>query len=131
MTAAATAKSEDADLLALERRTSARLSLALTLVALLPVLVVVVTRWGRRYVPVGDIALVDLRVRDVWSRAIPLVGAYSRLGWNHPGPAMFWLLAPLSGLTGRPAWATLVGGALIQGVAVVALARVAWRKGGL
>ncbi len=114
----------------IESRSGARLAAALTLVALLPVLVVVVTRWGRHYVPVGDIALVDLRVRDVWSGAIPLVGPYSRLGWNHPGPAMFWLLAPLSGLTGRPAWATLVGGALLQAVAVVAIGRLAWRKGG-
>jgi hypothetical protein len=104
---------------------------ALTAVALLPVVVVVVTRWGRRYVPVGDIALVDLRVRDVWSRAIPLVGPYSRLGWNHPGPAMFWLIAPLSGLTGEPAWATLVGGALLQGVAIAAIGWIAWRKGGV
>lgn len=110
--------------------TGARLSAALTAVALLPVLVVVITRTGRRYVPVGDIALIDLRVRDVWSRAIPLVGPYSRLGWNHPGPAMFWLIAPLSGLTGRPAWATLVGGVLLQGVAIVAIGRLAWRKGG-
>ena len=109
----------------------AAIAVALTAVALLPVLVVVLTRWGRHYVPVGDIALVDLRVRDVWSRAIPLVGPYSRLGWNHPGPAMFWLLAPLSGLTGRPAWATLVGAALVQGVAVVVVGRLAWRKGGV
>jgi hypothetical protein len=111
--------------------TSARLSAALTAVAFLPVAMVVVTKAGRRYVPVGDIALIDLRVRDVWSRAIPLVGPYSRLGWNHPGPAMFWLIAPLSGLFGRPAWATLVGGVLIQGVAIVAIGRLAWRKGGL
>lgn len=111
--------------------TSARVSAALTAVALLPVLIVVITRTGRRYVPVGDIALIDLRVRDVWSRAIPLVGPYSRLGWNHPGPAMFWLIAPLSGLTGRPAWATLVGGVLLQGVAIAALAWLAWRKGGV
>jgi hypothetical protein len=114
-----------------EDRRGGRLAVALTAVALLPVAIVVVTRAGRRYVPVGDIALVDLRVRDVWSRAVPLVGPYSRLGWNHPGPAMFWLLAPLSGLTGRPAWATLVGGVLLHGVAIVAIGRLAWRKGGV
>jgi hypothetical protein len=117
--------------LAVTGRRDAAIAVALTAAALLPVLVVVLTRWGRHYVPVGDIALIDLRVRDVWSRAIPLVGPYSRLGWNHPGPAMFWLIAPLSGLTGRPAWATLVGGALVQGIAVVAVGRLAWRKGGL
>ena len=108
-----------------------RLAVALTLVALVPVAVVVVTRAGRHWVPIGDLALVDLRVRDVWSRAIPLVGTYNRFGWNHPGPAMFWLLAPLSGLTGRPAWATLIGGALIQGAAIAVIAWLAWRKGGV
>jgi hypothetical protein len=109
----------------------ALVAVALTLVALLPVVVVVVTRAGREWMPVGDLALVDLRVRDVWSRAIPLVGTYNRFGWNHPGPAMFWALAPLSGLTGQPAWATLVGGALLQGAAVVAAALVSWRRGRL
>ncbi|HZJ26368.1 MAG TPA: hypothetical protein VFF40_05040, partial [Acidimicrobiia bacterium] len=62
---------------------------------------------------------------------IPLIGTYNRFGWNHPGPAMFWTLAPLSGLVGRPSWATLVGGAMLQGAAIVALAALAWRKGGL
>ena len=109
----------------------AAIAVALTVVALLPVFVVIATRVGRTWVPVGDLALVDLRVRDVWSGDIPLIGTYNRFGWNHPGPAMFWLLASLSGLVGRPAWATLVGGAALQGVAIVALAALAWRKAGL
>jgi len=104
---------------------AAAVAVALTVVALLPVLVVIVTRLGRTWVPVGDLALVDLRVRDVWSADIPLIGTYNRFGWNHPGPAMFWTLAPLSGLVGRPAWATLVGGALLQGAAIIALAGLA------
>jgi hypothetical protein len=106
-------------------------AIALTVVALLPILVTVVVQWGRHYVPIGDYALIDLRTRDVWSRDIPLVGAYSRYGWNHPGPLEFWLVAPFSLLTGRGAWATQVGNALLQGVAIVWLARFCWRRGGL
>lgn len=106
------------------------MSAALVLVALAPFVVAIVTRAGRDYVPVGDIALMDLRVRDVWSSDVPLVGAYSRFGWNHPGPAAFYLLAPVSIVFGQPAWATLVGNALLQGAVVAAIAWVAWRSGG-
>ena len=113
------------------RRTGASLAVAAAGVALLPVLVVVCTRAGRDYLPTQDFAVLDLRVRDVWSTDIPLVGAYSRFGWNHPGPAMYWLIAPLSLLTGKAAWATLVGSALLQGVAIGFTARVAWKLGGL
>jgi hypothetical protein len=103
----------------------------LVLLALAPFVVAVATRAGRDYVPVGDVALMDLRVRDVWSSDIPLVGAYSRFGWNHPGPAAFYLLAPVSVVSGQPAWATLVGNALLQGAVVAIIAWVAWRSGGL
>ena len=107
------------------------IAIGLTLVALAPVITVLITRAGRSYFPVGDLALVDLRVRDVWSRDIPLTGAYSRFGWNHPGPLSFWLLAPFSALTGRAAWGTQVAGALLQGAAIVAIAMLAYRKRGL
>ena len=105
-------------------------ALGLTIIAVLPVLAVLVTRTGRSYTPVSDIAPIDLRVRDVWSSHVPLVGAYSR-GWNHPGPLMLWLLAIPSGLAAQAPWATLVGGAILQGVAIVASARLALRRGGL
>jgi hypothetical protein len=113
------------------RRSSATAAVILTCVALLPFVVAIATRAEHRYVPVGDIALMDLRVRDVWSSDIPLVGAYSRFGWNHPGPAAYYLLAPVNGLFGTPAWATLVANALVQGIAVALIALVAWRAGGL
>ncbi|MBN2623992.1 MAG: hypothetical protein JXA83_11510 [Acidimicrobiales bacterium] len=101
------------------------------LVAVAPFVVAIATRAGRDYVPVGDIAVMDLRVRDVWSSDVPLVGAYSRFGWNHPGPAGFYLLAPVSTVSGQPAWATLVGHALLQATVVAAIGWVAWRTGGL
>lgn len=103
----------------------------LVLAVLAPVLVVVATRTGRSYLPVQDIAVIDLRVRDVWSGDTPLTGAYSRLGWSHPGPLLYQLLAPLSLLAGGAAWATLVGSAVLQGGAVAWTAAVAGRRGGL
>jgi hypothetical protein len=103
----------------------------LALVALAPVLVVVATRTGRSYLPVQDIAVIDLRVRDVFSTDTPLTGPYSRLGWSHPGPLLYQLLAPLSRLSGGAAWATLVGAAALQGAAVAWIALTAWRRGRL
>ncbi len=44
---------------------------------------------------------------------------------------MFWAMAPLSVVFGRPAWATVVAAALLQGAAIAAAAWLAWRRGGL
>lgn len=108
-------------------RTVAIVAIAL---ALVPVLCVLVFRAGRHYVPLGDESVIDLRVRDVFTSHTPLVGVYSR-GFNHPGPLLYWLLAPLSALTGYAAWANAVSGALLQGLAIAACGWLAFRRGGL
>jgi hypothetical protein len=107
-----------------------RALLALLLVALSPVVAVLVTRVGRSYFPVGDPANIDYAVRQVFTAHPPLVGAYSR-GFNHPGPSMFWAIAPLSLVAGGAPWATLVGAALLQGVAIVGVGLLAFRRGGI
>ncbi len=114
-------------------RAAATVAVAVTLAALAPVVAVLLQRWGRPYVPVGDSAILDLRVHDVWppSALTPLTGAYSRFGWSHPGPLLYWLLAPLSAVAGGSSWGTLVGSVVLQGVAVAWTARLAWRTGGL
>jgi len=43
----------------------------------------------------------------------------------------FWLIGVPARLLGGPAWATLVGAAVLQGVAIAACARLAWRRGAL
>jgi hypothetical protein len=101
-----------------------------TLLALAPVICVLLTRAGRHYLPLGDEAVIDMRVRDVFTAHTPLVGVYSR-GFNHPGPFLYWLLAPLSAITGGAAWSIMVSGALLQGVAIAASAWLAFRRGGL
>ena len=97
--------------------------------ALLPVIAVVVTRSWHHYLPLGDESSIDLRVRDVFSADPPLVGAYSR-GFNHPGPLLFWLLAPFSAVAGTAAWGTLVGAAVLQGIAIGLSGWLAYRRGG-
>ena len=118
---------------ALDRRRH-RLSMGLVavvfLLALTPLVAVLITRVGRAYFPMEDVASIDLLVRDVFGPHTPLVGAYSR-GFNHPGPMMFWLLAPLSVLADRAPWATLVGGALFQGAVIALTGWLALRRGGV
>jgi hypothetical protein len=106
-------------------------AIALVVLALTPVLVVVVLRTGYSYTPASDIGAIDLRVRDVLSLHPPLVGPYGNHGWDHPGPLLFYVLAVPSLLSGQAAWGTQVGAALLQGSAIVWLAVLAWRKGGL
>ena len=106
-------------------------AVALTMLALSPFIAVVATRTGDEHVPIYDEAVVDLRTRDVFSEDPPLIGPFSRYRWSHPGPLMF-VVPALTGLPfGHPAWATLVGGAILQGLAVALVAVLAWRRGGL
>jgi hypothetical protein len=74
---------------------------------------VVAVRWiGADWFPSQDFAVLDLRMRALLSADTPLTGAFSRYGWNHPGPVWYWILAPLYLLTGQQPWSLVVGGAL-------------------
>ena len=109
----------------------AKRRLAIVLIAVAPFLVVIVTRAGRAYFPAQDLAVIDLRARDLWSLHPPLTGPWSRVGFAHPGPLFYWLLGIPSALTGGAAWSEIVGAALLQAGAIVASIRLAWRRGGL
>lgn len=60
------------------------------------------------WIPVGDEALIEMRVRDVPAH-FPLLGVYSRFGWSHPGPAQFLALALPYRLLGSVSAALLAG----------------------
>lgn len=70
------------------RATAAVVGVGLAVLA--PVLWMVLSRDDRF---TGDMALIELRVRDVFSADPPIAGAYSRYGWAHPGPWQFYLFA--------------------------------------
>lgn len=80
--------------------------------------------------PASDLALLDLRIRDVGTEHTPLIGPFSRFGWSHPGPLLAWLLAPVARLLGGTASAGLAAAALQNAVVVVGAALVARRVGG-
>lgn len=86
---------------------------------MLPILASFVRLGLDHWVPAGDLAVMELSVRDVGTRATPLVGAWSRFGWRHPGPLPFYLLAgPYRLAAGHP-WGLEAGALLINAVAIV------------
>lgn len=62
----------------------------------------------------GDLALIELEVRRTFTSDSPLLGAYSRFGWRHPGPIAFYLLAPPYRLFGSGAQALATAAVLLN-----------------
>lgn len=100
-----------------------------TFVVALPLVVAVVALAQRRWYPVLDLAMTELRVRDVGSRRIPLIGLPGRIGetipeqGSHPGPSSFWALAPGYRIFGSSAWALE---AATVSIALVWIAMALW-----
>lgn len=113
-----------------QRQPRDRLTLVVGGLLAVPLLVGAVVVLSRSWYPAMDWALIELRIRDVGSSKNPLLGPFSRYGWNHPGPLMFWLFAPVYRLLGVGSTATLAAGALWNAGMVVAVAALARRAGG-
>jgi hypothetical protein len=113
------------------RRVQTREALLVTAFALLPFLVIAVKLVvDKGYANWGDDALLEMQTRDIGRHLVQL-GPYSRFGFAHPGPMMFYVFA-------LPYW--LFGGAsvginfaplVVNAVALVGVAWVAWRRGGM
>jgi hypothetical protein len=115
---------------------SGRAFLAL-LVALvsLPLAVAVVALRRPVWAPVLDLAMTEVRVRDVGTSHSPLIGLPGRIGGNgiqgsHPGPLSFWLLAPVYRLAGSTAWGLQLATAVLDLVAISLALVLADRRGG-
>lgn len=100
-------------------------------VALVPIVVAVARHSGGRWIPYGDNALLEIRIRDVFSiEHFPLLGTWSSASLtagtdlNHPGPLLFLVLAVpvrvFGGGTGVALGVGLLNAACIVGCAVVA-----------
>jgi hypothetical protein len=102
----------------------------------LPLVIAVVQMRSPTWRPVLDLAMTELRVRDVGGRHTPLIGLPGRIGetlqeqGSHPGPASFYALAPTYRLLGSSAWALQVGTLVVHAVAVAAALALARRRGG-
>jgi hypothetical protein len=77
--------------------------------------------------PVGDFAILELYA----SHAIhlqPFLGPYSQFGWKHPGPLLFYLMAPMYIVGGRALPALAAAALLINLASIVAIAWIVlWR----
>lgn len=121
-----------------ERSARQRVAYAAILVVLaaLPLLsATVVLSQGWR--PSGDNALIGLRVHDVLTGHLPLIGQPttgenfgSGVVSSHPGPIEFYLVAPFVLVLG-PIVGLAIGAAAINSVAMAGIGWAAFRRGGL
>jgi hypothetical protein len=107
-----------------------RAAYALALAPLAVSAVNLTLRYGNAYNPIGDLAMTELVTRDVGSRAVVL-GPFSRDGWHHPGPALYYLLVLPYRLLGSTSTALSVAALAINGASVAGMAAIARRRGGV
>jgi len=78
------------------------------------------------YLP-DDLALTDLHVRRAldWNQQL---GVFDRNGWNHPGPAYFYVMSLVYRVLGSSFRSLFVGATLLNGLAAVACVAVVRRR---
>ena len=102
----------------------------------LPFLLAAVTLRRPHWYPVLDLAMTELRLRDVGTGHTPLIGLPGRIGpslaeqGSHPGPLSFYLLAPLYRAFGSSAWAMQAGTVTLNLAAAGTALVIAARRGG-
>jgi hypothetical protein len=100
-----------------------------------PLLVALAGFRRHTWTPVLDLAMTELRVRDVGGAHTPLIGLPGRIGplaeqGSHPGPLSFYALAPTYRLLGSTAWALQVATFVVHAVAMGTALVIARRRGG-
>jgi hypothetical protein len=100
-----------------------------------PLVVAAVALAGRTWYPVLDLAMTELRVRDVGTVRTPLIGLPGRIGrfpeqGSHPGPLSFYLLTPVYRLFGSSSYGLLVSTVVLAMIALGAALWLARRLGG-
>jgi hypothetical protein len=81
------------------------------------------------YTPGLDRAILELGARHV-TRGVMEVGPYSRFGWFHPGPAIYYLLAGPYLLTGEQSAGILFAALIINTATLMAIGALIWRQAG-
>ncbi len=78
---------------------------------------------------IRDHALMELRVRDVGVHPV-LLGLYSRDGWSHPGPLVFFTLAIPYRLLGESTSGMVIGALGVNALSVAGMVAIGRRVGG-
>lgn len=105
-----------------------RVGLALALAPLVVAAVGLVVGAGD-VLPAHDIAQLEMRTRDVGQHEV-LLGPYSRDGWYHLGPALFYLMAIPYRLTGGSSVGLYLGALAVNAASIAGMASIARRRGG-
>ena len=105
-------------------------AIALAVLPLVVSAIAMILRVGGDYHPTADQALIELQIRDIGHHAV-LLGPYSRFGWFHPGPLLYYLLWLPYRVTGSAAVSLVLAALTLNAVTVVAIAFVARKRGGL
>jgi len=113
------------------RRSDRRLAGVVAAVFAVPTLILFVRAVHNKWVPASDWAGIEARTRDVGTRHTPFVGAYSRYGWSHPGPMLFYVLAMPYRMLGAQPNGLLAGALAINVAAGACVGVILWRRGGI
>jgi hypothetical protein len=100
-----------------------------------PLAIALAAMAGHHWNPVLDLAMTELRVRDVGGAHTPLIGLPGRIGvfpdqGSHPGPLSFYLLAPTYRLFSSTAWGLLTATVVLALLAIGTCLWLAYRRGG-
>jgi hypothetical protein len=115
------------------RRRDRRWAVLLVVLTVVPLIVSAFYLWfavGKDYLPTVDWALFELGTRDALHHGV-FVGPYSRFGWNHPGPLLFYVLSGPYALLGDQSISMHITALLVNAVTLVLVGWVAWRRGRL
>jgi len=101
-----------------------------------PLLLAAVVLAFRPWHPTLDMAMTELRVRDVGGRQTPLIGLPGRIGafpdqGSHPGPWSFWLVRPFHLLSGGRSWGMELASSMLNAAAAGGALWIARRVGGV
>jgi hypothetical protein len=107
---------------------------AVVVLAVTPLMVAGVVMLVRGWVPVGEFAQAELRVRDFWAHP-PSLGAVGRLRTDtnvssHPGPAAWWAMYPVYALFGRSAGAFSLAVTTTAAAWLAGALTLIWRRAG-
>lgn len=114
---------------AVRARSDRRLEWVVVGLLVVPAVVLLVRVVHSGWLSSSDWADIELRTRDVGTWHTPLVGVYSRYGWNHPGPLLFYVLALPYRVLGARANGILAGALVVNGAAIACIGVVLWRRG--
>ncbi len=105
-------------------------AIALALVPFVASAIALIVRVGDDYLPSADQAWIELQIRDIGHQPV-LLGPYSRFGWFHPGPVLYYLLWLPYRITGSTSLSLCFAALTLNAVALVGIALVAKRRGGV